>query len=142
MQETKAKLQKIEQKIIALQEEREKLIINMSREAKIRIGVPYDFKVEKNGVKRINSKYIYSLEKYDLMFYDFTGFDVSNLDFSGTNAAINPQTVYNKDMSNGNFCDVNFLSYDFSDVDINGAIFNNDFIVCYQEKILGRKLMK
>ena len=76
------------------------------------------------------------------MFYDFTGFDVSNLDFSGTNAAINPQTIYNKDMSNGNFCDVNFLSYDFSNVDIRGAIFNNAFVICYQEKILGKKLTK
>ncbi len=142
IQETKARLQKIEQKIIALQEEREKLIINMSHEAKIRIGVPADFKVEKNGIKRVNSKYIYSLEKYDLMFYDFTGFDVSNLDFSGTNAAINPQTIYNKDMRNGNFCNVNFLSYDFSNVDISGAIFNNDFVICYQEKILEKKLTK
>ena len=114
----------------------------MSREEKIRISVPDDFEVEKNSIKRVNSKYIYSLEKYDLMFYDFTGYDVSNLDFSGTNAAINPQTVYDKDMSNGNYSDVTFLSFDFSNVDISGAVFNNDFVVCYQKKILGRKLTK
>ena len=76
------------------------------------------------------------------MFYDFTGYDVSNLDFSGTNAAINPQIVYDKDMSNGNYSDVTFLTYDFSNVDISGAVFNNDFIVGYQKKILGRKLTK
>ncbi len=141
-QKNKAKLQKIEQQIAALQEEREKLLAKMEREANMKIAVPSDFLVEKNGVKRVNSKYVYSLKKYDLQLYDFSGFDVSNLDFSGSNASINPQTVYNKDMSNGNFCDVTFLSYDFSGVDINGAIFNNDFVICYQEKILGRKLTK
>lgn len=141
-QKKKVRLQEIEQEMTALREERESILANMSREEKIRISVPDDFEVEKNGIKRVNSKYIYSLEKYDLMFYDFTGFDVSNLDFSGTNAAINPQTIYNRDMSNGNFCDVNFLSYDFSNVDIRGAIFNNDFVICYQEKILGKKLTK
>ncbi len=141
-QKRKARLQEIEQEMAALREERESILANMSREEKIRISVPDDFEVEKNGIKRVNSKYIYSLEKYDLIFYDFTGYDVSNLDFSGTNAAINPQTVYDKDMSNGNYSDVTFLTYDFSNVDISGAVFNNDFIVGYQKKILGRKLTK
>ena len=60
--------------------------------------------------------------------------------FSDTNACLNPQKVYNKDMSNGNYSDVTILNYDMTGVNIENAVFTNDFINAYQEGILKRNL--
>ena len=102
--------------------------------------IPNDFFVELNGVKRINYSYVADLKYYDLFSVDFTGCMIRDIDFSDTNACLNPQEVYNKDMSNGNYSDVTILNYDMTGVNIENAVFTNDFINAYQEGILKRNL--
>ena len=43
-------------------------------------------------------------------------------------------------MSNGNYSDVTILNYDMTGVNIENAVFTNDFINAYQEGILKRNL--
>ena len=104
--------------------------------------IPKNFFIKRNNVEMINPAYIADLKYYDLLTVDFKDCLVSGIDFSDTNACLNPQEVYNKDMSNGNYSDVTILNYDMTGVNIENAIFNNDFINAYQEGMLKRGLTK
>ena len=136
------KIAEYQKRIDDLENQKRKLIFKMNTMPRNTLEIPDNFYYEENDIKYISKEYINYLALFNLLTFDFTGFAVSNLDFTKTNAFINPQTVYNKDMSNGNYSDVTFTSYDFSGVNITNATFNNDFIICYQESELKRKLTR
>ena len=136
------KIAECQRQIDELEIEKRKLTFKMKALPNHTLEIPNNFYYEENGIKYISKEYVNYLKFFDLLNFDFTGFDVSNLDFTDTNAFINQQTVYNKDMSNGNYSDVTFASYDFLGVDITNATFNNDFVICYQESQLKRKLSR
>ena len=136
------KIAECQKQIDELENQKRELTFKMNAIPSHTLETPANFHYEENGVKYISKEYVNYLALFDLLTFDFTGFDVSNLDFTGTNAFINPQTVYNKDMSNGNYSDVTFTSYDFTGVDITNATFNNEFLICYQESELKRKLTR
>lgn len=141
-QQYSQKIAECQKQIDELEMKKRELTIKMNTIPNHTLEIPSNFYYEENGVKYVSKEYANYLSFFDLLTFDFTGFDVSNLDFTGTNAFINPQTIYNKNMANGNYSDVTFISYDFSGIDMTNATFNNDFIVCYQEKILRKKLTK
>ena len=141
-QQYRQKIAECQKQIDELEMKKRELTIKMNTIPNHTLEIPSNFYYEENGVKYVSKEYAKYLSFFDLLTFDFTGFDVSNLDFTGTNAFINPQTIYNKNMANGNYSDVTFTSYDFSGIDMTNATFNNDFIVCYQEKILRKKLTK
>ena len=141
-QQYSQKIAECQKQIDELEMKKRKLTIKMNTIPNHTLEIPSNFYYEENGIKYISKEYVNYLSFFDLLTFDFTGFDVSNLNFTGTNAFINPKTIYNKNMANGNYSDVTFTSYDFSGIDMTNATFNNDFIVCYQEKILRKKLTK
>lgn len=106
------------------------------------LSIPTDFFIKRNSVKMINPIYIADLKYYNLLMADFKDCLVSGLDFSNTNAIINPKDIYNKDMSNGNYSDVTIIGYDMTGVNIENAIFTNDFINAYQEDMIKLKSAK
>ena len=139
----KALLQEINAKIAQNLDEYNDLIANIRKLGIYHsLSFPSDFFINRNDVKMINPIYVADLKYYDLLMVDFEGCLVSGIDFSDTNARINPQEVYNKYMSNGNYSGVIILNYNMTGVNIENAIFTNDFINAYQEDMVKLKSAK